>query len=381
MSWSIKLFKVWGIDVRVHLTFILILVWAGFRWSSLTDAGLEGALFGVAATLLLFSAVTLHELSHSYQALKLGVGVRNITLMPMGGLAQMEEIPEKPGHELRIALAGPLVNFLIAGVLIGVGALLQVRSVISLAELSQSLGQVSWSGMLAYLTMANIAIGVFNLIPAFPMDGGRVLRAVLAMRLDYTRATAIAVAVGQGLAWLLGLWGFMSGNYILILIAIFVWMGAGQEGRQVEIKSVLKEMRVGQAMTRQPAVLYAGDALDRAVELALSTAQVDFPVFTAPDGRLVGVLTEAGLLKGLRAEGGEGRVSRYLHPHHPTASPEDGLFDAQRVMAKQRTSVLPVLDQSGQMAGLLTAADIQQAYRLLSAGTSLDLYEAEAARG
>lgn len=369
MSWSINLFKIRGIDVKVHLTFVLILVWAAYRWGSDTGAGWGGALFGVVATLLLFVAVTLHELGHSFQALKFGVRVRDITLMPMGGLARMDEIPEKPSQELRIALAGPLVNFAIAALLSGLGILLHAQSLVSLDELRTSLGSVSWSGMLSYLTMANLALGLFNLIPAFPMDGGRVLRALLALKLDYARATAIAVAVGQGLAWLIGLWGFMNGSYILVLIAIFVWIGAGQEGKQLEVKSVLREIKVGQAMTRRPLILSTNESLERAVELILSTAQVDFPVVRAEDGRLTGLLTEADLLKGLRAEGGRAPVNRFARTQFPTAAPDDPLFDAQRRMAAGRVLAMPVVDQSGRMVGLLTAADINEAYRLLSAGS------------
>lgn len=371
MSWSIKLFKIRGVDVRVHLTFILILVWAAYNWGKTTGAGWQGALFGVAATLLLFGAVTLHELGHSFQALKFGVRVRNITLMPMGGVARIEEIPEIPWQELRIALAGPLVNFVIAGLLILFGSLLQVRSILSLAELSQSLGQVSWSGMLAYLTMANLALGLFNLIPAYPMDGGRVLRALLAMKLDYSKATTIAVNIGQGLAWAFGLWGFMNGNYNLVLIAIFVWMGAGQEGRQTDVKSVLREIQVGQAMTRHPVTLSKNDRLERAVELTLSTAQVDFPVVRAEDGFVVGLLSEADLLKGLKEDGRQMVVSRFMHTHFPTASPDEPLFKAQQRMLEHRARAMPVLDERGHLVGLLTAADANEAYRLLSTGLKL----------
>ena len=192
MSWSIRLFRVQGIDVKVHLTLVLILIWAAYRWSGSTGAGIQGALFGVVATLLLFAAVTLHELGHSFQALKYGVKVRDITLLPMGGLARMEEMPEKPKQELAIALAGPLVNFAIAALLIGLGVLLQTQAVLTLPELYRSLGEANWAGLLAYLTSANLMLGLFNLIPAFPMDGGRVLRALLAMKLDYDKATAIA---------------------------------------------------------------------------------------------------------------------------------------------------------------------------------------------
>lgn len=371
MSWSIKLFKIKGIEIKVHLTFVLILAWAAYRWSSSTSADWQGALFGVVATLLLFTAVTLHELGHSFQALKFGVGVRGITLMPLGGVAEMVEIPRKPSQELRIALAGPLVNFTIAAVLVGLGVLLQAGSVISLQELSQSLGQASWPGMLAYLTAANLALGAFNLIPAFPMDGGRILRALLAMKIDYSRATAIAVNVGQGIAWALGLWGFMSGSYTLVLIAIFVWMGASQEGKQLEVKDALNDITVGKAMTRQPLALKPEDSLERAVDLILSTSQVDFPVLRSQDNTVAGLLGEAELLKGLRADGGSTPVLRYMRTQFPTAVATEPLFDAQQRMTEQRVKAMPVVDSQGRLAGLLTTADVNEAIRLLSASPRL----------
>ncbi len=376
MNWSIKLFKIRGIDVKVHLTFILILVWAAYRWSGSTGAGWQGALFGIVATLLLFAAVTLHELGHSFQALKFGVRVRDITLMPMGGLAQMEKIPENPSQELRIAIAGPLINFTIAGLLIGLGALLQVRSVISLNELSQSLGQISWSGMLAYLTMANLALGVFNLIPAFPMDGGRVLRALLAMRMDYTKATRIAANIGQGLALLLGLWGFMSGNYTLVLIAIFVWMGAGQESKDVVVKDTLRDIHVRQAMTLAPQTLRANDTISKAADLTLSTAQSDFPVLEWGTNKVVGVLGEKELVGGLQKQGGATPVREVMVTTYPAINPDEPLYLALEKMSKGRTRAAPVVDREGQLVGLLTTADVNEAYRLFSVGQKITPVEA-----
>jgi Zn-dependent protease len=371
MSWSIKLFRFKGIDVKVHLTFVLILIWAAYRWSGITDQGWFGALFGVVATLLLFSSVLLHEFGHSLQALKFGIPVRDITLLPIGGVAQIEEMPEKPGQELSIALAGPLVNFAIAAFLIVVGLLLQARAVVALPDLVASLGSASWRGMLSYLTMANLLLGLFNLIPAYPMDGGRVLRALLALKLDYSRATSIAVRIGQGLAFLAGLYGFMSGSYTLILIAIFVWMGAGQEGKQVEVKSVLRQMTVGQAMTRQPAILSAGDTLATAAELTLTTAQADFPVVDARDGRPRGLLTAQDLLRGLKSEGEAGRVDNVMHTQFATAMADEPLFEAQQRMEKAGARALPVVDAQGDLAGLLTAEDVNEAYRLLTVTPAL----------
>jgi Zn-dependent protease/CBS domain-containing protein len=371
MSWSIKLFRVKGIDVKVHLTFVLILIWAAYHWSGTTGQGWLGALFGIVATLLLFTSVLLHEFGHSLQALKFGIPVRDITLLPIGGVAQIEEMPEKPGQELRIALAGPLVNFAIAAFLIVIGLALQARAVVTVPDLMSSLGSASWRGMLSYLTMANLLLGLFNLIPAYPMDGGRVLRALLALKLDYSRATSIAVRVGQGLAFLAGMYGFMSGSYTLILIAIFVWMGAGQEGKQVEVKGVLRQMTVGQAMTRAPATLFTGDTLARAAGLTLTTTQADFPVLDRRNGRLAGLLTAQDLLRGLKSDGEASPIDSVMHTGFATTTVDEPLFQAQQRMERGSIRALPVVDGRGDLVGLLTAEDVNEAYRLLSATPAL----------
>lgn len=376
MNWSIKLFRFKGIDVKVHLTFVLILIWAAYRWSGSTGQGWQGALFGIVATLLLFTSVILHEFGHSLQALKFGIPVRDITLLPIGGVAQIEQMPEKPAQELRIALAGPLVSFAISLFLIALGLLLQARAVVTLPELAASVGSASWAGMLSYLTMANLLLGLFNLIPAYPMDGGRVLRALLALKLDYSRATSIAVSIGQGLALLAGLYGFMSGSYSLILIAIFVWMGAGQEGKQVETKGVLRQITVGQAMTRRPATISTTDTLARAVELTLTTAQADYPVLDSFTGDLAGLLTAQDLLRGLHRSGETGSVAQTMHTTFATATADEPLFQAQQRMNARRLRALPVVDDEGRLAGLLTAEDVNEAYRLLSASPELTRPEA-----
>ena len=371
MNWSLKLLKVKGIDIKVHLTFVMILIWAAYRWSVSTGEGAQGALFGIVATLLLFLSVTLHELGHSLQALKYGVKVRDITLMPMGGLAQMEEIPEDPNKELRIAIAGPLVNFGIAALLIGIGALLDARALLPLNELYASLGSVSWSGLLAYLTSANLMLGLFNLIPAFPMDGGRVLRALLAKKMDHAKATKIAAQVGQGLALLMGLWGFMSGSWTLVLIAIFVWMGAGQESQGAQVKHTLGETTVGQAMTRSPHALQVNDPLSKAVELTLSTSQSDFPVLEWGGNRVAGLLSEIDLLRGLQSLGAGAAVREVMRMKIAFAAPDEPLHAAQQKMLASRTRTLPVLNPEGELLGLLTADDINEAYRLMTISPKL----------
>ena len=368
MNWSIRLFRVKGIDVKVHLTFVLILVWAAYRWGVQAGQGTTGAVFGVLVTLLLFACVTLHELAHSFTAMRYGVTVRDITLLPIGGLAQMEKIPEKPDQELKMSLAGPLTNLVIAAVLIALCLPFRIRSTVGIGELYQMLGSVSWHGLVAYLVTTNIALGLFNLVPAFPMDGGRVLRALLAMRMDYARATAWAANISQGLAWLLGLYGFMSGGWTLVLIAVFIYMGAGQEGRMVEVKSVLGEMRVRQAMTRQVQSLSPTDTLAQAADLTLRTFQTDFPVLD--NGRLVGLLCQDRLLAVLKQHGPDVPVNQAMRTDFPTATPDETLFEVQERMSSTRVQAVPVT-MGSELVGLLRAQDINEAYRLLSVSPKL----------
>jgi Zn-dependent protease len=363
--------KIKGIDIKVHLTFVLILIWAAYRWGINTGEGMQGAIFGIVATLLLFFSVTLHELGHSFQALKYGIKVRDITLMPMGGLAQMEEIPEDPNKELRIALAGPLVNFGIAAVLIGIGALLNARALLPFDELAASLGAVSWSGLLAYLTYANLLLGIFNLIPAFPMDGGRVLRALLAKRMNHAKATKIAAQVGQGFALLMGLWGLLSGSWTLVIIAVFIWMGAGQENQGTQVKHTLGGTTVDQVMTRSPQVLRVNDPLSKAVALTLSTSQADFPVLEWNSNRVAGLLAETDLLRGLQTLGASAATREVMRAQIAFAAPDELLHTAQQKMLTGRARAIPVINPEGELLGLLTADDINEAYRLMAISQNL----------
>jgi stage IV sporulation protein FB len=252
MSWSLPLLRVRGIDVKVHLSFVVILVWAAFSWGSGMDAGLEGAVYGIVATLLLFACVTLHELGHAVAAQHYGIAVQDITLLPIGGVARIE-VPQNPKQELAIALAGPAVNVAIAALLLLAGAVLQATSIATPARVMDAMGESQWGDLLPYLTVANIGLVFFNAIPAFPLDGGRVLRALLALRTEYGRATRIAASLGQGLAVLFGLAGVASGDVILIVIASVVWFGAAAEAQQVAAGDEARGgATVGRGMVRQP---------------------------------------------------------------------------------------------------------------------------------
>jgi CBS domain-containing protein len=218
-------------------------------------------------------------------------------------------------------------------------------------ELLASLGSTSWSGLLAYLTFANLAIGLFNLIPAYPMDGGRILRAILAKKINYAKATQIAAQVGQGLAMLFGLWGFMTGSWTMVVIASFVWMGAGQENQGVQVKHTLGETTVDQVMTQSPQTLQVNDFLSRAVELTLSTSQADFPVLEWGSNRVAGLLSEADLLRGLQKHGAVTTVREVMRKPVEFAYPNEPLHTAQQKMLTGQTRALPVLNPEGELLG------------------------------
>ncbi|MEA2510556.1 MAG: hypothetical protein QOJ59_43 [Thermomicrobiales bacterium] len=363
MGWSLTIARVRGIEIKVHATFVLILVWAAYYWGADADDGARGVAFGVVATLLLFLCVTLHELGHAITAQRYGIEVRDITLLPIGGVARLE-VPENPKQELWIAIAGPAVNVVIAAILIVVGVVLRATSLVTPSNLVDSMRGGEWDGLLPYLTLANLWLVAFNAVPAFPMDGGRILRALLAMRMEYRRATAIAVSVGQGLALLFGLAGFATGDFFLIVIAIFVWFGASGEGQQVAVSSVLGGATVDQVMIRQPQLLSPTDPLSRAVGLTLSTAQSDFPVVDG-NQRVVGLLTMDDLLRGLHEAPGS-PVGAVMHREFPTARPEDTIVSVQARLAESRVRAIPIVAGDGSLVGFLTAGDIGEAFRILS---------------
>jgi Zn-dependent protease len=362
MDSSLRLFTIRDIAIRVHITFPLILIWAALQFGFLSGAGWTGALFGVIIILLLFVIVTLHELGHSVAAQRYGVPVKQIVLLPIGGVAQLDHIPETPWHEFVIAVAGPAVNFLLA-ILLGALVVLPGFSFVTTAEEFMAVDNITLPLIFSYVFVYNLFLGVFNLLPAFPMDGGRILRALLATRLDYLTATRWAVRVGQTLAWILGLYGFTSGNFFLILIAFFIYMGAGQEGQLVQLRSMLRGVTVEQAYSRQANTLRPSDTLHQAVVLTLRTLQSSFPVLQT--GRLVGMLPYQQLVEALDSQGPSTPVSEVMVRDVEPARPYDELFDIQQRLQTSKMDALPVMD-GDQFLGLITTRDISELYRLMA---------------
>jgi stage IV sporulation protein FB len=367
---SFKLFSVQGIDIKVHITFPLILIWAAIQFGAFGEGGfsLSGAAFGVVVTLLLFVCVVIHELSHSLTSTWMGYPVEDIVLLPLGGVSQIEEMPEGPGEEFLMAIAGPLSNIVIAFILALINLFTPMGLLAGLRRIAMDPLTLGWRDVLPYLIVTNVGLALFNLIPAFPMDGGRVLRSLLATVMPQAQATSVAVRVGQGFAWLIGLGGLVTGNLIWILIAIFVYSGAAQEGRMTQIRSILKGMRVRQAFSRKVQAVSPDDPVSRAADLTLESFQADFPV--CDGGEIVGLLTHTDIIRALKTGKANTPVREVMKTDFPTLQPNDGLFEVHQQMQSSSLDALPVIEE-GQFAGLLTSRDVNEAYQLLSINQDL----------
>jgi Zn-dependent protease/predicted transcriptional regulator len=355
MKWSLKLGKLLGIDVYVHFTFLLLLAFLGFYYWRATH-NVDAALRGVAFIVALFGCVVLHELGHALMARRYGIKTRDITLLPIGGVARLEKMPEKPMQELWVALAGPAVNVVIAAVLfIGLAA---TGGFAPAEELSVTGGSF-WQRLMAL----NLFLVAFNLLPAFPMDGGRVLRALLAMRLGRRRATTVAANVGQVMAILFGVFGFFY-NPFLIFIGIFVYLGAQAEAGMVEMQSALAGLRVHDAMMTRFRTLAAQDTLSKAVTELLAGSQQDFPVLE--NDRPVGVLRRNDLVKALSEGRSNATVTEAMCRDCETVDEATPLEGAVESMRARQCATMPVVT-GGYIVGLLTLENIGEMIMINSA--------------
>ncbi len=348
MKWSLKLGKLLGIDVYLHFTFLLLLAFLGFYYWRTTN-NVEAALQGVAFIVAVFGCVVLHELGHALMARAYGIKTRDITLLPIGGVARLERMPEKPMQELWVALAGPAVNVVIATFLL-VG--LVATSGFTRTEGLSLAGGSFWQRLI----VLNLVLVAFNLLPAFPMDGGRVLRALLAMRLGRRRATAIAAKVGQGMAILFGIVGFLY-NPILIFIGIFVYLGAQAEAGMVEMQSALAGLRVRDAMMTRFRTLTAQDTLGKAVTELLAGSQQDFPVLE--NGQPIGILRRNDLVKALTEGRRESPVTEGMSRDCETVDEASSLQSAIESMRARQSATMPVAS-GGRIVGLLTLENISE---------------------
>jgi Zn-dependent protease/CBS domain-containing protein len=362
MGWSLKIGSVAGTAVRIHVTFVLLLAWIfGVNYVS---GGPQAAWSSLVFLVLLFLCVLLHEFGHIFTARAFGVRTPDVILLPIGGVARLERIPEKPSQEFLVAIAGPAVNVVIAALLVLLdGANLPMDRLASLAGDSASLAD--------RLATVNLYLALFNLIPAFPMDGGRVLRALLAVRLGYVHATEIAAMIGQWVAFGLGFLG-LFGNPLLIFIAIFVYLAASSEAHLVAIRAMSRGVPVTAAMMTQFATLTPDEHVDAAVETLLRTSQGEYPVIDG-QGRPLGVLARNDLIRALKERGPDARVGDAMTMQMPTVSKSRCLEDAFRLLQEKSVPAVGVVDAAERLIGLVTSETVGEMLMLhqaMPAGTS-----------
>jgi Zn-dependent protease len=355
MKWQWKLGRFAGIDVYVHATFLLLIGWVGYDyWREYQDW--SRVFIGILFILALFVCVVLHEYGHALTARKYGIKTRDITLYPIGGVARLERLPDRPIEELWVALAGPAVNVVIAALLIAYLALTNGLTSITTMSLAQG-------SFFERLMAVNIYLVLFNLIPAFPMDGGRVLRALLALKLDYVQATQIAATIGQGIALLFGFIGLFT-NSFLLFIALFVWIGAAQEASMVQVRHSLGGIPITRAMQTDFQVLSPSDTLARVVELILAGSQQDFPV--VENGRVAGILDRDTFISALSKNGQNTSVAEVMHRNVPEIDSHDMVEKALTRLQESGSKTLPVT-HGGRLVGLITAENITEFLMIRSA--------------
>lgn len=368
MSWSVKVITIRGIPIRVHVSFLLVLLWAA--WLGFREAGRQSSLhsmgFMVLFTLLLFLCVVLHELGHSLVAQAFGVKVHDITLWPVGGVARLAAMPRRPSHEFLITAAGPAVNVILA-VLLGVlaftwvGPTRLVHTFTSGQAIARLLDAQSAQSLVVLLALQNVVLAIFNLLPAFPMDGGRLLRSLLAGFLPFRTATRAASFIGQALALvLLGVSFLPPGNYFLTLVATFVFLGAWQERSQVIALENLAGLTVCDAMQPLGPRLSGQDSVREVVRRYAAAPQAAYAV--VQDGRLAGIITRGALLSAAKKGKPDDRVGQYLRQRMLQIAPEEPLARVQEML--QAEGAAAVVD-NGVVVGTLARSDIARLSEVL----------------
>ena len=363
MRWSIPIARIFGIDLKLHLTFFLVIVLGAMMWSGFGPAG---AAFGALLMVLLFACVTLHEFGHAVVAQRLGIPVREIVLLPIGGVAVLARNPDRPLHEVLIAAAGPAVNVAIA---IGLSVALSVKAGVGgldpAALVRAPEAGPSLAAALVWLLNANVILVLFNLIPAFPLDGGRILRGVLGLFMAWPRATAVATSTGQVLAVGLGVWAIVTGNLVLLVIAILIFMSAGATNVAEQARTVLATRRVGDAYNKHAITLDERDRVSRVADYVLTSYQPDFAVLR--DGHLVGVVMRGHLIRTLATRLDDPVVAEVMATDVPRVHATTTLDQVQQLltMDPKGPRVAAVCDDRG-FLGLVSGDDIAEATAVLT---------------
>jgi len=356
MKWSFQIGTAFGIPIRLHLTFILLLLFLTVTFQKNAIAIDKG---GLILVVLLFGCVLLHELSHSLMAMRKGIKVFSITLLPIGGVAQMATMPEDPADEIKIAAAGPAMSFVVAAAVLALGSLLGHARETLLFPLTQPA-----AGLMPRLFWANIFLGALNLVPAFPMDGGRVLRGLLAMRIGMVQATRWAVGFGQAFAVILYFAGALYYHQLgfLILLAVFIYLGAGNEEEDVEFRSEIADVPARDAMLIRFDSLSPQTTIPSSLDVLRHSQQEEFPVLA--DGKLAGMVSKNDVLTALREMPPEAVIGEIMHRDFIHSAADAPLGKVFRQMEQQDKDVVPILD-GGKLVGLLSFDQIGR-YHMLS---------------
>ena len=359
MGSAFKIGRVAGIDVKVHWTFFLLLAFFAFIGYQ-GSGGLIGALTATAVIVALFLCVLLHEFGHSLVAQRLGINIQGITLLPIGGVSNFESLPERPADEVKITIAGPLVNVVLAFIFFGVALLLGAVPLVPSNNLFTGFGSVG--EFFFYLGYLNVVLAVFNLLPAFPMDGGRVLRGLLATRLGAVRATDIASAVGQFFALAFFFIGLLTADFILTFIAVFIFFGASGEKQMVRQRESTHGILVSDVMGTKPhtETVTPYHTFGQVLDSVIHGYQEDFPVVDE-NGKLLGMITREEIFAAAHSPGKYSRVRELMKTNVPTISPQADLFDdGLHVLQQSGLRAMPVTE-NGELVGMLTIEDIGQA--------------------
>jgi Zn-dependent protease/predicted transcriptional regulator len=357
MKGSLKIARIAGIDVFLHWTFALLLVYILFVNYRAGSTGSE-LLWSIAFILTIFFIIVLHELGHALTARRFNIKTKGITLLPIGGVAQLERMPDKPKEELLVALAGPAVNVVLAGLLF-----FFVPMPATQEEATRMMSSANAQNFLFQLFYVNVALALFNMIPAFPMDGGRVLRAILAMRMDRMTATLIAARIGQGLAVVFMIMGIIS-NPFLIFVGLFVIMGAQAEAEQARATYLLKDATVGEVAMDNYAVIQQEDTIGTAVNKLLHAQGHDFIVFHGRE--VVGTLVRDQIIDALANSGKDIPVKEVMNPTFLRFSPHESLEKAWRDMTEANATIAIVFRGEGHV-GMVDAENIMEYIMVKSA--------------
>jgi Zn-dependent protease/CBS domain-containing protein len=356
MNWSFSIGRILGSEIRVHITFFLLLAWIAISYYRVS--GYDAAVNAVAFILSIFLCVIAHEFGHILTARRFGIRTPEIILLPIGGVAKLERMPEKPEQEILVALAGPAVNFVIAAMLIlFFGAHFDFTALESVEN-----PKVDFFTKLA---MVNVFLAVFNLLPAFPMDGGRVLRAVLAFRYSRLKATNIAASIGQGLAFALGFLGLL-GNPILIFIAIFIYLAAASETQSETFDALTKHHNANDTMISNFLSLTPDDTIGDAADALLRTTQHEFPVIDGA-GRLLGILTRTKMIECLAKDGTTKKVVEAMDRDIPIVSSGANLADVMKPLRNRQNAAVGVADHTGKLLGYVTLENVAEMVMVESA--------------